>query len=612
MASASSSSSPSPARDRPNRTVVLRDIVILRLINACCIATFFQPDEFFQSLEPAWRLAFGPRSGAWLTWEWHHQLRSSLHPVLFSAAYTVADKLSGLLPAGNVLRTAVVMAAPNVVQAGIASLGDWYTWQLAANVYGSDGNASFFALFLSISSPWQWYVSTRTFSNSLETTLTVMALYYWPWQLLSTATSTKENPKPVSPLRSLWRLRASLCLAALAVVLRPTNVLIWATVVGVALTRVTLQGPSPLTWTSILSLLREALLCGSLILGLSFVSDRLYFGFWTFPPYNWLNFNISKSLAVFYGRNPWHYYLLQGIPLLTTTSLPFALCGLYKPSASSVHQANTLRTLSCTVFATVATLSLISHKEVRFIYPLLPALNILAAPLAASFFTSPPSPSPSPSSKPAATRSRLRNTPYLFAALGINLFLAGYVTFLHQPAPLSVLSYLRREYERIHPASVHLAHATRQLPEPQAELFALFLMPCHSTPWRSHLVYPGLTAYALTCEPPLHTQPDTPERDSYRDEADRFYDDPVHFLRAELFAPGRGMRTPRYIVGFESIEPWLREFLETDEGRALGITIQRVWVGFNGFFNEDWRRAGKMLVWDTGVFDNAPAPKHTP
>lgn len=34
--------------------------------------------------------------------------------------------------------------------------------------------------------PWQWYTATRTFSNCLETTLTTMALYYWPWELLGT------------------------------------------------------------------------------------------------------------------------------------------------------------------------------------------------------------------------------------------------------------------------------------------------------------------------------------------------------------------------------------------------------------------------------------------
>lgn len=55
-------------RNERNRPNFLRDIIIIRLINAWWIATFFQPDEYFQSLEPAWRLAFGPNSGAWLTW----------------------------------------------------------------------------------------------------------------------------------------------------------------------------------------------------------------------------------------------------------------------------------------------------------------------------------------------------------------------------------------------------------------------------------------------------------------------------------------------------------------------------------------------------------------
>lgn len=49
-------------------TISFTQILILRLVNALTIATFFQPDEFFQSLEPAWQLAFGQDSGAWLTW----------------------------------------------------------------------------------------------------------------------------------------------------------------------------------------------------------------------------------------------------------------------------------------------------------------------------------------------------------------------------------------------------------------------------------------------------------------------------------------------------------------------------------------------------------------
>lgn len=47
---------------------VLAWLLVLRLINATLVWTFFQPDEFFQSLEPAWAAAFGPDSGAYITW----------------------------------------------------------------------------------------------------------------------------------------------------------------------------------------------------------------------------------------------------------------------------------------------------------------------------------------------------------------------------------------------------------------------------------------------------------------------------------------------------------------------------------------------------------------
>ena len=43
-------------------------LIILRFLNAISIRTFFQPDEYFQSLEPAWEMAFGASSGAWITW----------------------------------------------------------------------------------------------------------------------------------------------------------------------------------------------------------------------------------------------------------------------------------------------------------------------------------------------------------------------------------------------------------------------------------------------------------------------------------------------------------------------------------------------------------------
>ena len=49
-----------------------RDVVAvigcIRIFSAVVISTFFQPDEFYQSLEPAWQLVYGKDSGAWITW----------------------------------------------------------------------------------------------------------------------------------------------------------------------------------------------------------------------------------------------------------------------------------------------------------------------------------------------------------------------------------------------------------------------------------------------------------------------------------------------------------------------------------------------------------------
>ena len=48
--------------------ILLAVLINIRTLNALLLSTFFQPDEYFQALEPAWALAFGESSGAWITW----------------------------------------------------------------------------------------------------------------------------------------------------------------------------------------------------------------------------------------------------------------------------------------------------------------------------------------------------------------------------------------------------------------------------------------------------------------------------------------------------------------------------------------------------------------
>ncbi|KAI2485606.1 GPI mannosyltransferase 3 [Pyrenophora tritici-repentis] len=59
---------PTPNSYRDSTLAVFALLLAFRIVNALTLRTFFQPDEFFQSLEPAWQLAFGANSHACITW----------------------------------------------------------------------------------------------------------------------------------------------------------------------------------------------------------------------------------------------------------------------------------------------------------------------------------------------------------------------------------------------------------------------------------------------------------------------------------------------------------------------------------------------------------------
>jgi phosphatidylinositol glycan class B len=80
-----------------------KNIVLSSLLIRICIAVFtrtgFQPDEYFQSLEPAFHLVFGYGH---LTWEWMFEapIRSIIYPALNVPVYWFL-KVSGLAHAGS-------------------------------------------------------------------------------------------------------------------------------------------------------------------------------------------------------------------------------------------------------------------------------------------------------------------------------------------------------------------------------------------------------------------------------------------------------------------------------------------------------------------------------
>jgi len=72
--------------------------ISIRVLVALFTRTYFQPDEYFQSLEPAHHLVFGYGH---LTWEWlaRKPIRSILYPMLNVPIYWILS-ITGLSEAG--------------------------------------------------------------------------------------------------------------------------------------------------------------------------------------------------------------------------------------------------------------------------------------------------------------------------------------------------------------------------------------------------------------------------------------------------------------------------------------------------------------------------------
>ena len=357
------------------------------------------------------------------------------------------------------------------------------------------------------------------------------------------------------------------------------------------------------------------------------VLDRLYYKQWTFPPVRFLYFNLAQSLAVFYGRNRWNYYLTEGIPLLLTTILPFGIWGVHESirRADGPHAA-TRFVLALTTIIVPLVLSLISHKEVRFIYPLLPIIHVLAAAPFSQYLNWAWT---ATFGSHVKRQQRITRRLSLFSLIFLSTVISYLATTSHQPAPLTVLGYLRDEYlaTRSDPPTpqIYSSSASKTRLRSQDIMTVSFLMPCHSTPWRSHLIFPGVKAWALSCEPPLRMPFE--ERRNYLDEADQFYKDPIMWMSSNLGQPprsredvlaslpkdgkdlapwdgGKGKKMwAEYVVFFEQLEDTMRDVLDDIRSRdVLGqgrseTGYEECWRGWNSWGHDDWRRKGDIVVW---------------
>ena len=291
----------------------------------------------------------------------------------------------------------------------------------------------------------------RTYSNTLETLLTIIALAYWPWPGLPPVSF------PSSSLLSPGTL--SLLLAAVAVVVRPTALILWLVLGGHALL-------SSETTPSRMRFVAEAAVIGGAVLLCSAGLDRWMYGEWTLAPYNFLVLNTVHGIAALYGTHPWHWYVTEALPVLLSFSLPLFLHALWSHRRHPVTR--------CVVPALVVTVAVYSsnpHKEYRFLLPLLP-LCMLYAGLSLSSM--------------ASTWTRRKLMTSVVVAGNAALFL--YFALVHQAGPISAAEFL--------------AHRIAGAPASAAAPSVHFWTPCHAAPLYSYLhVEPRPDLRFLDCAP---------------------------------------------------------------------------------------------------------------
>ena len=237
--------------------------------------------------------------------------------------------------------------------------------------------------------------------------------------------------------------------------------------------------------------------------------------------------NLSP-ISLVYGRNAWHYYFTQAVPILCASSLILLVKGLYlglrspplsqnsKDPKASISMTYRLRVLAGTALWTIAVYSLSGHKEWRFIHPMLPILHIFAAKALVASSAAIIKEKQTSAQGNFSTFLRTASRSHL-ALLCLQLPVIFYCIVYRSSPQVSVMGYLRslsRNGEEVRSIG--------------------FLMPCHSTPWQSHLHNPHLDdpgrLWAIGCEPPLEGQ----DIYEYKDQTDIFYDSPLNYLKTRF------------------------------------------------------------------------------
>lgn len=252
--------------------------------------------------------------------------------------------------------------------------------------------------------------------------------------------------------------------------------------------------------------------------------DSYFHGSLLIVPLEFFKVNVLENIGSFYGSHPFYWYFTSGFPaVLGIGIIPFylAVFGAMK----SWEESKSRQVILTSIIFTIFVYSLLPHKEFRFLLQILPlCLHIIT--------------------KFLADWSRNKSTYLIWLAASVilvaNVIPAGYLGFVHQQGTLKVMDKI---------ADIGQNYKTTEGHAPKI----FFMMPCHSTPFYSH-IHANISMRFLTCEPNFKNEA------NYLDEADKFYEAPMKWIRSQLpVHPVSAL--PTHVVVFDTLAPKLSDFL---------------------------------------------------
>ncbi|GBM83531.1 GPI mannosyltransferase 3 [Araneus ventricosus] len=384
---------------------IISGILLVRLLSVFVVRSSFVPDEYWQSLEVAHKTAFGYGH---LTWEWQKKIRSYAYPSIIYILYSIFPESVG-----------TIVFVPKIFQAILSSTGDFFAYKLSCKLFGS--KCGYWTLFNLLTSWFLFYCSSRTLTNMAETSFTTCGLFFYPW-----------NPGKHKGLTCSY-----LWFAGASTLMRPTAAILWLPLYLYHLWRE----------KDYIYLFRKTLFIGCVILAILMSCDRYFYGEWVLTPYNFFLFNWTNDIGAFYGQHNFLWYFSAGFPVVLGIHLIPFLMGFSLPY---------LRRFYLLVLWMIIVFSLLSHKEFRFLLPVLPLSLVICSAVMNEI------------SSKRLTLFKLKvnknvNVCLVCAIILINIPFSIYMGLIHQGGTTD--------------ATLHLSRVLKSTSS------VLFLMPCHSTPY---------------------------------------------------------------------------------------------------------------------------------